>query len=245
MFDAFASVGVTGRAVGKGIAEIECINPRDFAGNSYGCVDRRPFGGGPGMIMMAEPLKKSLMAISKKHLKSNLLVINFSPCGQRLDQTLIEELVAHRDNNRRYCLICGRYEGIDERFIEKYVDISISLGDFIVSGGELAAFVFLDSLIRRLPGVLGNKESAIHDSFMDGMLQYPHYTKPNVFESVEVPAILKSGDHKAIQLWRREKAIDKTLKSRPDLIRKYVDLGYFSDAELAYISERSDCLTRK
>ena len=246
MFDAFINVGVIRKAVGRGIAEIECINPRDFAENSYGCVDKRPFGGGPGMIMMAEPLKKSIISISKKHVKSNLVVINFSPCGDKLDQTLIEEFVSTRgDNNRRYCLICGRYEGIDERFIEKYVDLSISLGDFIISGGEIAAFVFLDSLIRRLPGVLGNKESGIHDSFMDGMLQYPHYTKPNIFESMEVPAILKSGDHKAIQSWRREKAIDKTIQSRPDLIRKYIDSGYFSDAELAYISNRSDCLTRK
>ena len=246
MFDAFVSVGVMGKALEKGIAEIECINPRDFAENSYGCIDKRPFGGGPGMIMMAEPLKKSIVAISKKHLKSDLVVINFSPCGQKLDQTLIEEIVTNRgDNNRRHCLICGRYEGIDERFIEKYVDLSISLGDFIVSGGEVAAFVLLDSLIRRLPGVLGNKESGTHDSFMDGVLQYPHYTKPNVFESMEVPAILKSGDHKAIQLWRREKAIEKTIQSRPDLIRKYLDMGNFSDAELAYINNRSECLKRK
>ena len=246
LFDAFANAGVVGRAIGKGIAEIECINPRDFAENSYGCIDKRPFGGGPGMIMMAEPLKKSIIAISNKHLKSNLVVINFSPCGQKLDQTLIEEFISNRsDKDHRHCLICGRYEGIDERFIKKYVDLSISLGDFIVSGGEVAAFVFLDSLIRRLPGVLGNKESGTHDSFMDGMLQYPHYTKPNVFESMEVPAILKSGDHRAIHLWRREKAIDKTILSRPDLIRKYIGLGYFSDAELAYINKRSDWLTRK
>ena len=246
MFDVFADVGAVGRAVGNGIAEIECTNPRDFAENSYGCVDGKPFGGGPGMIMMAEPLKKSIISISKKHLKSNLMVINFSPCGKKLDQTLIEEFVSNRgEKNRRYCLICGRYEGIDERFIEKYVDLSISLGDFIVSGGEVAAFVFLDSLIRRLPGVLGNKESGMHDSFMHGMLQYPHYTKPNIFEAMEVPAILKSGDHKGIQAWRREKAIEKTIQSRPDLIRKYIDLGYFSDAELTYISNRIDCSTRK
>ena len=133
------------------------------------------------------------------------MVINFSPCGQKLDQTLIEEIVTNRgDNNRRHCLICGRYEGIDERFIEKYVNLSISLGDFIVSGGEVAAFVLLDSLIRRLRVSWVIKESGTHDSFMDGMLQYLHYTKPNVFESMEV-LYFKICDHKAIQLWRRKK----------------------------------------
>ena len=225
MFDAFANVGVIGRAVGKGIAEIECINPRDFAGNSYGCVDKRPFGGGPGMIMMAEPLKKSIIAISKKHLKSNLVVINFSPCGQKLDQNLIEEFISNRsEKNRRHCLICGRYEGIDERFIEKYVDFSISLGNFIVSGGEVAAFVLLDSLIRRLPGVLVIK-SQEHDSFMGGMLQYPHYTKPDVLNLWRC-LYFEIWDHKAIRCGEG-KSIDKTIQSRPDLIRKYKDWDIF------------------
>ena len=238
LFDVFAEVGVTGRAIGRGIAEIECINPREFTNDVRGCVDHRPYGGGPGMIMMAGPLQKAVDAAFQKHFDKKPKVVNFSPHGQALDQNLIERVVANRDEENQYCLICGRYEGIDERFIEKYVDISISIGDYVVSGGELAAFVFLDSVIRRLPGVLSNKESSLHDSFMQGMLQYPHYTKPSVFESMEVPSVLRSGDHKAIALWRREKAIEKTIQSRPDLIQKYINLGYFSKAELAYIREK-------
>tara|TARA_B100000575_G_scaffold294242_1_gene308910 strand:+ start:2639 stop:3403 length:765 start_codon:yes stop_codon:yes gene_type:complete len=242
LFDAFAEVGVTGRAIKRGIAEIECFNPREFAGNSYGSVDERPYGGGPGMVMMAEPLRKTINTIAEKHSGRNLVVINFSPCGQKLDQHFIEQLTSKSDDVSQYCLICGRYEGIDERFIQKYVDISISLGDFVVSGGELGAFVLLDALLRRLPGTLGNKESSLHDSFMEGMLQYPHYTKPDIFESMRVPSVLKSGNHKAIEAWRREKAIERTLKHRPDLISKFIDSGYFSESELIYIREKQSLI---
>ncbi|GIR47912.1 MAG: hypothetical protein CM15mP58_00090 [Burkholderiaceae bacterium] len=167
-----------GKQLGKEHAEIECINPRDFAENSYGCIDKRPFGGGPGMIMMAEPLKKSIIAISKKHLKSNLVVINFSPCGQKLDQTLIEEFVSNRgDNNRRHCLICGRYEGIDERFIEKICRFINKFGRFYCIWGRGSCFCFSRFFDKAVTRCFGNK-SQEHMILFGRNFTIPHYQNP-------------------------------------------------------------------
>lgn len=216
-------IGVTGRGITTGHAELHCWNPRDYTSDRHNTTDDRPYGGGPGMVMLAEPLRHTLTAVMAESDAEKPLVTALSPQGRALDQQLVNEL-SERQN---LVLICGRYEGIDQRFVDEYVDEQISLGDYVLSGGELAAAVIIDAVIRLLPGVLGHHESAIQDSFMIpettgseaySLLDYPHYTRPETWHGQQVPDVLLSGNHAEIARWRRQQALLATWKQRPDLL---------------------------
>ena len=213
-FRAFESLGVTGRAARNGPVTIRTWNPRDYAENRSGRVDDRPYGGGPGMVMQVGPLARALeAACGDDKVRVSLL----SPQGQQLNQAAVRSL-AGRD---RMVLVCGRYEGIDQRFIDRHVDEEWSLGDYVLSGGELAATVLMDSVIRLLPGVLGDEDSAEQDSFTGGLLDHPHYTRPESLEGSagEVPSVLLSGHHGQVEQWRRMQALGRTWQKRPDLLK--------------------------
>lgn len=194
---------------------VECINPRDFTNNLHQSVDDRPYGGGPGMVMMVEPLKKAL-EFAKKRSPLPAKVIYLSPVGSRFDHSAAVAMA----QQQALILIAGRYEGIDQRFINRYVDEQWSLGDFVTSGGELPAMVMIDSIIRHLPGVLGHAQSAQCDSFATGLLDHPHYTRPEVVDGEGIPPILKSGNHRAIAEWRLKQALGLSWEKRPDLLAK-------------------------
>lgn len=215
--------GVVGRAIQENKVAIEYINPRDWTLPPHHQVDDRPFGGGAGMVMQFEPLQKAI--IHAKTLIPDSTLVYLSPQGKQVVQHDIQQLVNH---NKSVIFIAGRYEGIDERIIEKYVDEEWSLGDFVLSGGEFAALAFIDAIIRLIPGALGNPNSVINDSFTDGLLDYPHYTRPAVIEGMEVPDILQSGNHQEIARWRRKQALGKTWLKRPDLLDK-VKLTQYDD----------------
>ena len=211
--------GVNRRAFEQGLIAVRFWNPRDYASGNYRRVDDRPFGGGPGMVMMAEPLAACLAAIrqDRQQDRSQAPLLLFSPMGARLTHALVEQ---HAQSSGAI-LLCGRYEGIDQRFIDREVDGQISLGDFVLSGGELAAMALLDAVARLQPGVLGDDQSAVQDSFhpnADGLLDCPHYTRPEVWQGLEVPAVLMSGHHADIKQWRRHQSLTTTAKLRPDLI---------------------------
>lgn len=206
--------GVVGRAIEREDLTLEIINPRDYALNSYGSVDDRPFGGGPGMVMAAEPLAACVRYAREKVNPKTLTTVLLSPQGTRFEQSLAQEL----SKLEAVLLVAGRYEGVDERFVEKYVDLEISIGDYVLSGGELAALVVIDVLGRFADGTVGNPESIENESFQDGLLDCPQYTRPREFEGLGVPEELLSGDHRAVELWRKQKRFDKTWKKRPDLL---------------------------
>jgi len=214
--------GIVSRAVEKQALEVGLLNPRDFAKNRYRTVDDRPYGGGPGMVMMAEPLAAAIdAAVGSERLGSERLgserrgpVIYLSPKGRRMTQSDIE-LFAEMSE---ITLISGRYEGIDERIIQTRVDDELSIGDYVLAGGEFAAMVLIEAVARLLPGVLGNQDSAEQDSFSSGMLDYPHYTRPECFEDLQVPEVLLSGNHKKIAHWRQQQALLVTKERRPDLL---------------------------
>ncbi len=212
MFDLARENGITRVALEKGHIHLGCYNPRDHASDNYRTVDDRPYGGGPGMVLMAEPLAKCIDSMREDNSGP---LICLSPQGERLDQNKVAEL-ARLD---QLSLLCGRYEGIDERIIDSRVDREISIGDYIVAGGEFPALVIIEAIARLLPGVLGNVDSAVEESFVDGLLDCPHYTRPEVFEQREVPQILLSGDHAKIAQWRLKQSLGRTWKRRPDLIR--------------------------
>jgi tRNA (guanine37-N1)-methyltransferase len=204
--------GVTGRAVKRGLLELHCWNPRDYAHDRHQTVDDRPFGGGPGMVMKVQPLADALQA-AKAAAGGEARVIYLSPQGEPLTQALVGQLAARSG----HVLLCGRYEGLDERLIEREVDLELSLGDYVLSGGELAAMVLIDAMTRLLPGVLGDAESAQQDSFMAGLLDHPHYTRPEQGER-GVPPVLMSGDHAAIARWRLKEALGRTWLRRQDML---------------------------
>lgn len=204
--------GVVGRAESKGLLELSTRNPRDYAMDVHRTVDDRPYGGGPGMVMRPEPLARSIRAARKRLPEAKVLYL--SPQGRRFDQAYAEELAGLSE----LILLCGRYEGVDERLITREVDEEVSIGDFVLSGGEPAAMVLIDSVARLLEGVLGHSESAKQDSFSNGLLDCPHYTRPEVWEGDAIPAVLKSGDHKAIASWRRKQSLGRTAVRRPELI---------------------------
>lgn len=210
-----AEYGVVGRAAGRGVLSLECMNPRDFTTDVHRTVDDRPYGGGPGMVMKYEPLAAAIGA-ARAAAPAGSPVVCLSPQGRVFDQAAA----------RRYAglpgliLLAGRYEGIDERFIEAHVDEELSLGDFVLSGGEIAAMAVIDAVTRLLPGVLGDDESALQDSFMDGLLDYPHYTRPEEIDGRRVPAVLLSGDHARIAAWRGREALGRTYLRRPDLVER-------------------------
>ena len=208
-----AAVGVLGRAVRQGGLAIEVFNPRDHATDRHGTVDDRPYGGGPGMVMMAEPLL-ACIAQAKASAPSAPRVLCLSPQGRRLDQAGVERLAAEP----ALVLLAGRYEGIDERVVELAVDEEVSIGDYILSGGELPAMVLVDAICRLLPGTLGNSESVASESHLDGLLEYPHYTRPETVAGLQVPGVLLSGDHGAVERWRRAEALWRTWQRRPDLL---------------------------
>jgi len=217
MFDALKH-GITGRAIRNKLIELQLVNPRDFTQDKHRTVDDRPYGGGPGMLMKVEPLKKALQSIKKYTLnksENKTKVIYLSPQGQPLTQDIVKDL----SDNEQLILIAGRYEGIDERVIEHYVDYECSIGDYVLSGGELPAMVLIDSLVRLIPGALGHNESAINDSFYSGLLDHPHYTRPEEFEGENVPDILLSGHHEKIKQWRLKQALGRTWKRRPDILK--------------------------
>jgi len=218
MFDALTRSGITRRAFESGVYELVLWNPRDFSSNAYRSVDDRPYGGGPGMVMMPEPLEKALKAARQRQRSCgvrNSKVIYFSPQGVVLTHARVRELL----DDDGLILLCGRYEGVDERLIQRQVDVEVSIGDYVVSGGELPAMVLMDGLIRQIPGVLGGPESAAQDSFVKGMLDHPHYTRPEVYEGSEVPAVLMSGNHAEIERWRAKQALGRTWTRRPELLK--------------------------
>ena len=219
MFDAVTECGVTGRARERRLYELVLWNPRDFASNSYRTVDDRPYGGGPGMVMMAEPLEKAIGAARQRQKSSGVSrprVVHLTPQGRLLDHAVVAELAQERG----LVLLAGRYEGIDERVVRRAVDDELSIGDYVLSGGELAAMVVIDSVVRQLDGALGDAESAAQDSFVNGLLDHPHYTRPEVYEGAAVPPVLLSGNHADIGRWRLKQAIGRTWQRRPDLIAK-------------------------
>ena len=211
MFRSITDYGVTGRALQRGLWHFNSINPRQFADNKLGYIDDRPFGGGPGMIMMAEPLQSAIDAAKAQH---NGKVVYLSPQGSPLTHQKAAEL-AKLDS---LILVCGRSEGIDERLLSSAIDEEISIGDFVVSGGELPAMMLMDAVLRLIPGVLGDADSAEQDSFANGLLDCPHYTRPIKFQGMTVPAVLRSGNHALIAEWRLEQALRRTLQRRPDLL---------------------------
>jgi tRNA (guanine37-N1)-methyltransferase len=213
MFDAITQYGVTGRAVKNGLLNLSVWNPRDFTHDKHRTVDDRPYGGGPGMVMKVEPLQEAIHA-AKAELGEGSTVVYLSPQGKKLDQQGLNQL-AKQDN---LILIAGRYEGIDERLIEEYIDEEWSIGDYVLSGGELAAMVMMDGVARLLPGVLGDDESAMQDSFMTGLLDHPHYTRPEQLNDQSVPEVLLGGDHEAIRKWRLKQSLGRTWLRRPDLL---------------------------
>jgi tRNA (guanine37-N1)-methyltransferase len=219
MFDAVTESGVTGRARERRLFELVAWNPRDFAGNSYRTVDDRPYGGGPGMVMMAEPLAKAIAAARQRQKSAGVKrtkVIYLSPQGAVLDHRKVMEL-AGLDG---LVLLAGRYEGVDERLIGRAVDEEISIGDYVLSGGELAAMVVMDAVVRQMPGALGDADSASQDSFVGGLLDCPHYTRPEVYEGLGVPPVLLSGNHAGIARWRRKQALGRTWQRRPELLEQ-------------------------
>ncbi len=215
MFDGLRENGVSRVALERGAAELSCYNPRDFTQDNYRTVDDRPYGGGPGMVMMPEPLGRCIDAVSEVNQGP---LIYLSPQGERLDQDILGELAALP----QFSLLCGRYEGVDERIVASRVDREISIGDYVLSGGELAAMVVIDGVCRLLPDVLGNAESAQQDSFSAGLLDCPHYTRPENYRGMRVPEVLLGGNHAEIARWRLRQSLARTKERRPDLLQRRV-----------------------
>jgi tRNA (guanine37-N1)-methyltransferase len=205
--------GVVGRAVERQLLSLYCENPRDFTDDAHRTVDDRPYGGGPGMVLKYEPTARAI-GQARDSLPDGSPVICLSPQGNVFDQSTARRL----SELQGFMLLAGRYEGIDERLIENEVDEELSLGDFVLSGGEIAAMAVIDAVARLLPGVLGDEESAMQDSFMDGLLDHPHYTRPESVDGQRVPAVLLSGDHARIARWRYKQALGRSFLRRPDLV---------------------------
>lgn len=214
MFGAIANFGITSRALKQGLVELKTITPRDFAHDRHSTVDDRPFGGGPGMVMMVQPLRDAIVE-AKVWAGSETKVIYLSPQGRTLDQAGVVQLSGY--NNM--ILIAGRYEGIDERLMDMVIDEEWSIGDYVLSGGELPAMVLIDAVTRLIPGALGHSLSAEQDSFTAGLLDCPHYTRPEEFEGMRVPEVLMSGNHELIRRWRLQQALGRTWLRRPDLLQ--------------------------
>jgi tRNA (guanine37-N1)-methyltransferase len=214
MFPFLIDYGIVGRAVERGKIQINVVNIRDFAEGPHLMTDDRPFGGGDGMVMKPEPIFQSLESIPK--VKGKRKVVLLTPQGQLFDQSIAQSL----STLQQIILICGRYEGVDERVRSRYVNMEISIGDYILTGGELPAMIVVEAVSRLIPGILGGERSHIEESFEDCLLEYPQYTRPRVFKGDEVPSVLLSGDHKKIRLWRRAQSIKRTLEKRPDLLER-------------------------
>lgn len=214
MFSALSDYGVSGRALRTGLAQLKTWDLREFARDPHRCVDDRPYGGGPGMVMKVEPLRAAIGAARGEAPSSRVAYL--TPQGRAVDQDALREL-SKRDG---IILVCGRYEGIDERLVERDIDEEWSIGDYVLSGGEFAAMVLMDSTIRLLPGALGDDESADQDSYVDGLLDFPPYTRPEQLDGQRVPNVLLSGDHEAIRRWRLKQSLGRTWERRPDLLAR-------------------------
>lgn len=217
MFAALTAFGISSRGFKTGRCSLQCWNPRDQVSNNHRTIDDRPYGGGPGMVMLPGPLTDTMRAAKASQREAGIeapWTVYLSPQGKTLDHAKVVELLSRPG----LVLLCGRYEGIDERVIEREVDEEISIGDYVLSGGELPAMVLMDALIRHLPGVLGDADSAVEDSFVTGLLDCPHYTRPEEFEGLRVPDVLLSGNHKEINRWRLKQALGRTWLRRPELL---------------------------
>lgn len=217
MLEAVTHWGITGRARERRCYDVVAWNPRDFTADGYRTVDDRPYGGGPGMVMLAAPLEKAISAARQRQASSGVTrnrVVFLSPQGRVLDHALVREFGALDG----LVLVAGRYEGVDERVLERCVDLEVSIGDYVLSGGELAAMVVMDSIIRWMPGVMGDPESVVQESFVTGLLDCPHYTRPEVYEGQGVPEVLMSGNHALIERWRMKQALGRTWERRRDLL---------------------------
>lgn len=215
MFDSFLNASIIGRAREAGLIDIHATDIRPFSQNKHKNTDDYPFGGGAGMLMLAQPIADAIKAVTQPPFEGKRIYM--SPRGKQLTQAMAQEL----SQQKQLVLLCGHYEGVDQRVLDKYIDMEISVGDYVLTGGETAAMVLLDCVSRLVPGVLGSAESAQDESFSsDGLLEYPQYTRPRVFEDMEVPEVLLNGDHKKISCWRREQALLVTAKLRPDLLEK-------------------------
>lgn len=218
MFSAITEYGITSRAVKNGLIELGCINPRQFAEDVHRTVDARPYGGGPGMVMLVKPLLDAIVEAKNRLTEQGVeaKVIYSSPQGRQFDQQAANRF----SKEKGLVFLCGRYEGIDERIIDQVVDEEWSVGDYVLSGGELPVMTMIDATVRQLPGVLGHQDSAAEDSFFDGLLDCPHYTRPDDFEGQKVPSVLLSGNHKVIEKWRLKQALGRTWQRRPDLLQE-------------------------
>lgn len=234
MFGALTASGITRRAFEQKKCELSLWNPRDFTSDNHRTVDDRPYGGGPGMVMMAAPLEAAISAATRRQQQSGQLrprTIYLSPQGAPLNHRKAVQLATEPG----LVLLCGRYEAVDQRLLDRCIDEEISLGDFVLSGGELPAMALMDAVIRLLPGVLNDDASALQDSFVNGLLDCPHYTRPEVYESVPVPDVLLGGHHAEIAKWRREQSLAATLKKRPELLDKAREQGLLSKADEAVL----------
>lgn len=230
------NASITGRAIQQGQLTLSYWNPRDYVdpaspGYKHRVVDDRPYGGGPGMVMMAQPLRDAIIA-AKSSLGAETRVLHLTPQGERLTQATVVTLARQSS----LILVASRYEGVDER-LEKYIDDECSIGDYVLTGGELPAMVLIDAICRFLPGVLGHEASAHEDSFMDGLLDYPHYTRPEEFEGLKVPSVLLQGNHQRIQTWRLQQALGRTWLKRPDLLKERQLTSFEQELLTKFISD--------
>lgn len=235
MFVAITQSGITRRAFEQKKCELALWNPRDFTNDNYRTIDDRPYGGGPGMVMLAKPLESAINAAKARQLNQGLpapRVVYLSPQGRAITHDRVMAITTEPG----LVLLCGRYEAVDQRLLDRCVDEEISLGDFVLSGGELPAMALMDAVIRQLPGVLHDDASAVQDSFVNGLLDCPHYTRPEIYENIGVPAVLMSGHHMEIEKWRRERALEATWRKRPDLIVQAREAGTLSRADEKFLS---------
>ena len=235
MFAALTQSGVTRSAHEQGLWNLSIWNPRDFTTDRHRTVDDRPYGGGPGMVMLARPLEATINAAKQRQIDMGLpapRVVFMSPQGN----PLTHERVMGLKNEPGLVVLCGRYEAVDQRLLDRVVDEEISLGDFVLSGGELPAMALMDAVVRQLPGVLGDDASAVEDSFVNGLLDSPHYTRPEVYEGVAVPPVLMGGNHAEIMKWRRKRQLEATAKKRPDLLDKARGAGLLTKADEQFLA---------
>ena len=235
MFAALTQSGVTRRAHEQGLWNLSIWNPRDFTTDRHRTVDDRPYGGGPGMVMLARPLEATINAAKQRQVDMGLpapRVVFMSPQGRPLTH---ERVMALKDEPG-LVVLCGRYEAVDQRLLDRVVDEEISLGDFVLSGGELPAMALMDAVVRHIPGVLGDDASAVEDSFVNGLLDSPHYTRPEVYEGVAVPSVLMGGNHAEIMKWRRQRMLEATAKKRPDLLDKARGAGLLTKADEQFLA---------
>ncbi len=238
MFTALTASGITRRAYVQQLYGLHCWNPRDFTQNNHRTIDDRPYGGGPGMVMLAQPLERAINAARERQLLQQLprpRVIHLSPQGAPLDHARVMAMAAEPG----LVLLCGRYEAVDQRLLDRCVDEEISLGDFVLSGGELPAMALMDAIIRQLPGALHDAASAEEDSFVTGLLDCPHYTRPEIYEEQQVPAVLLGGNHAEILKWRRQQSLESTATKRPDLLDKARTAGHLSAADEAFLLKQN------